>query len=187
MNFPATLISSTCIAVAAASAHAADPKVAILAPPALVTGVGQSADIEMVKVLLNRGKVVFKADPQAKAGALVATGSRSLVLVIGGSSKGLGAAGISVDVDIERIRGLVAEARKQGMKVLGLHVGGEGRRGQMSDRFITAAVPFCDYVIVVAAGNKDGLFDQLCGKGKIPLDSVDKITAVGAPLARAFK
>ena len=162
-------------------------KAPIATQPTLVTGVGQSADIEMVKVLLNRGKVVFKADPQAKAGALAAAGSKSLVLVIGGSSKGLGAAGISAEVDIERAKGLVAEARKLGLKIIGLHVGGEGRRGQMSDKFITGAVPLCDYVIVVATGNKDGLFNQLCAKGKIPLDSVDKIANAGAPLLKAFK
>lgn len=162
-------------------------KAPIAAAPALVTAVGQSADIEMVKVLLTRGKIVFKADPQAKAGALAASGSKSLVLVIGGSSKGLGAAGISADSDIARAKGLAAEARKQGAKIIGLHVGGEGRRGQMSDTFITGAVPLCDYVIVVADGNKDGLFNQLCAKGRIPMDVAEKIAKAGEPLVKAFK
>lgn len=182
-----TVFASILLLAGSAHAQGFNLKAPIASQPALVTGVGQSADIEMVKVLLGRGKVAFKADPQAKTGALAATGSKSLVLVIGGSSKGLGAAGISAEVDIERVKGLVAEARKLGCKVLGLHVGGEGRRGQMSDTFIRGAVPLCDYVIVVAGGNKDGLFDQLCGKGKIPLDSVDKIAAAGAPLGKAFK
>ena len=52
---------------------------------------------------------------------------------------------------------------------------------------VAAALPACDYVIVVADGNKDGLFTKLTGNGKIPLDSVEKITKVGDPLAKAFK
>jgi hypothetical protein len=188
MHRPATFLGTLLLAGSiTAGAQGFNLKAPIANQPALVTGVGQSADIEMVKVLLNRGKVAFKADPQAKAGALAASGSKSLVLVIGGSSKGLGAAGISAEVDVERAKGLVAEARKLGFKIIGLHVGGEGRRGQMSDKFITGAVPLCDYVIVVAGGNKDGLFNQLCGKGKIPLDSVEKIASAGGPLLKAFK
>jgi hypothetical protein len=187
MHLPATLTSILLLTAAVpGAAQASSLKAAIATQPALVTCVGQSADIEMVKVLLTRGKLAFKADPQARAGALAATGSKTLVLVIGGSSKGLGAAGISPEVDIERAKGLVAEARKSGCKVIGLHVGGEGRRGQMSDKFIQGAVPLCDYVVVVAGGNKDGLFNQLCGKGKIPLDSVEKIALAGAPIVKAF-
>ena len=72
-------------------------------------------------------------------------------------------------------------------KIIGLHVGGEGRRGDLSDKFLTDTVPACDDVIVVADGNKDGLFTKLTGNGKIPLDSVEKITKVGEPLAKAFK
>jgi hypothetical protein len=65
-------------------------------------------------------------------------------------------------------------------------VGGEGRRGELSDKFIQAAIPACNYVIVVADGDKDGLFDRLCG-GKIPLDKVERISKAVEPLQRAFK
>lgn len=97
------------------------------------------------------------------------------MIVIGGSSKGLGAAGISADAELERTKALLAEAKKRGMKIIGLHVGGEARRGELSDRFINEVVPSCDYFIVVEEGNKDGLFTKLCGN-KIPLDIVQKIS-----------
>jgi hypothetical protein len=106
--------------------------------------------------------------------------------VLGGSSKGLGAAGISAQAEIDRTKALIAEARKQGLKIIGLHVGGEARRGELSDRFLVDTVPACDYVIVVAEGNKDNLFTKLAG-GKVTLDTVDKISKVGDPLAKAFK
>jgi hypothetical protein len=159
----------------------------IASKPALLSSVGQSADIEMVKVLLDRAKLEYRADGQVKAGGLAASGARSLVIAIGGSSKGLGAAGISPEAELERAKALLAEARRLGMRIIGIHVGGEARRGELSDRFIQAALPYCDYVIVVAEGNKDGLFTRLCAAAKIPLDTVEKITKAGEPLARAFK
>jgi hypothetical protein len=160
-------------------------KAPIAAKPAFLTSVGQSADVEMVKVLMDRAGIPYKADVKVKAADLGASGAKSLVLAIGGSTKGLGAAGISADVELERAKAVIAEARKRGMKIIGLHVGGEARRGELSDKFVAAAVPQCDYVIVVAEGNKDGLFNKLCGT-KITLDSVDKITKAGDPLAKAF-
>ena len=172
-------------------AFAAHAQYALKAPiadkPAVLTSSGQSADIEMVKVLLDRAKVPYKLDARIAAPALAGSGGKSLVVVLGGSSKGLGAAGISTQAELDRTKALIAEAKKQGFKIIGLHVGGEGRRGDLSDKFLTDTVPACDYVIVVADGNKDGLFTKLTGNGKIPLDSVEKITKVGEPLAKAFK
>jgi hypothetical protein len=170
-----------------ASAQGFKLKAPIADKPAFLTSVGQSADIEMVKNLLKRGNIQFTADPQAKASALGTSGAKSLLLAIGGSSKGLGAAGVSPEADIERAKAVVTEARKRGMKVIGLHIGGEARRGSMSDKFVMAAIPLCDYVIVVAEGNKDGAITKLCAKGKIPMDSVEKIVKVLDPLAKAFK
>jgi len=152
--------------------------------PAFLTSVGQSADVEMVKVLMDRAGIPYKADLKVKADALMASGAKTLVLAIGGSSKGLGAAGVSAEAELERSRAVIAMARKHGMKIIGLHVGGEARRGDLSDKFIVAAVPLCDYVIVVASGNKDSLFNKLAGKA--PLDTVERITKAGEPLAKAF-
>ncbi|MCX7028225.1 MAG: DUF6305 family protein [Spirochaetes bacterium] len=155
--------------------------------PVFLTSAGQSADIEMVKVLLDRSKIEYKADAMAKTGAIKAAGGKTLLIAIGGSSKGLGAAGVSQDVELARVKEIVAEAKKLGIKIIGVHVGGEARRGELSDGFIAAIVPLCDYVIVVAEGNKDGLFTKLCAQAKIPLDSVDKISKVGDPLLKAFR
>jgi hypothetical protein len=159
----------------------------IASKPALLTSIGQSADIEMVKVLLDRAKLEYKVDGQVKASALAATGAKTLIVAIGGSSKGLGAAGISADAELERAKLVLAEAKKLGMKVIGIHVGGEARRGELSDKFIVATLASCDYVIVVAEGNVDGLFTKLCAQAKVPLDTVDKISKAGEPLVRAFK
>jgi hypothetical protein len=161
-------------------------KTPIAQKPALLTSVGQSEDIALVTVLLERAGVPHTMNAQAKAGDLAASGAKTLILVVGGSTKGLGAAGISADVEIDRSKALIAEAKKLGMTLIGLHVGGEGRRGELSDKFIQAAIPACNYVIAVADGDKDGLFGRLCG-GKIPYDKVERMSKVVEPLQKAFK
>jgi len=161
-------------------------KAPIAAKPAFLTTVGQSADIEMVKVLLDRGAVPYTANAQAKAGDLATSGAKTLVVVLGGSTKGLGAAGISAESELDRAKALLAEAKKLGMTVIGVHVGGEARRGQLSDRFIQAAVPSCQYVVVVAEGDKDGFLTRLCGAA-IPMDKVERISGAVEPLRKAFK
>ncbi|HNV03235.1 MAG TPA: DUF6305 family protein [Vicinamibacterales bacterium] len=175
--------------LAAASAAAAQT-FALAAPiaekPAFVTTVGQSADIEMVKVLLERAAVPHTANAQAKAADLAASGAKTLIVVLGGSTKGLGAAGISVDAELDRARALLAEAKRLKLTVIGVHVGGEARRGQLSDRFIQAAVPACQYVVAVAEGDKDGFISRLCGTA-IPIDKVERTSRAVEPLKRAFR
>lgn len=185
LRFPQLLPAALLLGAAVtAAAQGFNLKAPIAAKPAFLTSVGQSADVEMVKVLMDRSAIPYKADLKVKAADLMASGAKTLVLAIGGSSKGLGAAGVSAEAELERSKAVIAMAKKHGMKIIGLHVGGEGRRGELSDKFIVAAVPQCDYVIVVAGGNKDNLFNKLCGKA--PLDTVDKITKAGEPLAKAF-
>ena len=181
------------LAVVAALAHAGAAeaqtlalKAPIAAKPAFLTTVGQSADIEMVKVLLDRSAVPYTANAQAKAGDLAASGAKTLVVVLGGSTKGLGAAGISAEAELDRAKAVLAEAKRLGMTVIGMHVGGEARRGQLSDRFIQAAVSSCHYVVVVADGDKDGFVTRLCGAG-IPMDKVERISGAVEPLRKAFK
>ena len=154
--------------------------------PAVLTSVGQSADIEMVRVLMTRARMQFRTDALVY-GAGLTSADKTLVLVVGGSSKGLGAAGISADDELRRSQGLVSRARELGMKIIVMHVGGDARRGPLSDRFIDFAVPAADYVIVVTEGDRDGLFTNLTNQSRIPLERVDRISAAGAPLAAAFR
>jgi phosphoserine phosphatase len=181
-------IAASVILVTASAAAAQAPalKAPIAGKPVFVTTVGQSADIEIVKVLLDRGGVPYSAGAQAKAADLAASGAKSLILVLGGSTKGLGAAGISAEAELDRAKALLAEAKKLKMTVIGVHVGGEARRGQLSDRFIQAAVPACDYVVAVADGDKDGFITKLCGTS-IPLDKVERISKAVEPIQKAFK
>ena len=154
--------------------------------PAILTSIGQSADMEMIRVLLTRAGIPFKGDAVIQANEL-GSGDKTLILVIGGSSKGLGAAGISVEDEMKRTQALVSQAQTLSMKIIAVHVGGEARRGSLSDGFIKYAVPLADYVIVVSDGDKDGLISGLARDAKIPINKVDRISSVGAPLAASFR
>ena len=154
--------------------------------PALLTSIGQSADLEMVKVLLTRAKIAFTTDAVIMPAGL-GTRAKTRVRVVGGSSRGLGAAGISADDEMARAKALIKRARELGMKLIAVHVGGEARRGTLSDVFIELCIPAADFAIVVADADKDGLFTRLAASAKIQLTKVEKISGAGAPLAAAFK
>jgi len=154
--------------------------------PAVLTSVGQSADIEMVRVLLTRSGIPFRANAQIRADGLE-TGDNTLILVLGGSSKGLGAAGVSVEEDLTRSIALVDRARSMGMQIIAIHVGGNPRRGPLSDGFINFAVPVADYFIFVADGDRDGLLTNLANGANVPLSRVDRVSGAAAPLSAAFR
>ena len=46
------------------------------------------------------------------------------------------------------------------MKVVAVHVGGESRRGPLSDKFIDPVMAKADFVLVTEDGNKDGYFTK---------------------------
>jgi len=47
-------------------------------------------------------------------------------------------------------------------------------------------VPSCQYLVVVADGDKDGFITKLAGAA-IPLDKVERISKAVEPLQKAFK
>lgn len=153
--------------------------------PVTLTSIGQSADVQMVKTLLKKASIEAKFDKLITASGL--TNEKTLILAIGGSSKGLGAAGIKAEDELARAEKLVKAAKDKNIKIIGMHIGGEARRGDLSDKFVRAAAPYCDYLIVVKDGNKDGLFTKTASEKNIPLEVIAKITASLAPLKKAFQ
>ena len=153
--------------------------------PILMTSVGQSADVEMVKVMMDKGGLSPETNSLATEADL--GDSKTLVLAIGGSSKGLGAAGIDANQELERVNKLIAAADEKGMTIIALHIGGEARRGDLSDKFVAPSFEKADYAIVVADGNKDGLMSDLASKAGIPMDEVTTMADVVEPLKAAFK
>ncbi len=154
--------------------------------PGLLTSVGQSSDVAIVKVVMNTQlKLDLAVKPLATAADL--EGMKSLVVVVGASTKGLGAAGLDVDKELARGAALLKAAKDKGLKVLVLHSGGESRRGKTSNDMIEAVVPLADQVAVVASGNKDKLFNTLAAKRNTPVVEVEKATALAEALRPLFR
>jgi hypothetical protein len=146
--------------------------------PGLVTAAGQSSDIAVVKALLNtRLKLGLEIKPMAAAADL--GDSKTLVVVLGASTKGMGAAGLDLDKELERTKAVVKAAKEKGIKILGLHVGGEARRGKTTNDLLEVVIPECTHVVVVASGNKDKMFNTLAAKNNVPLTEVQNLAGAG--------
>lgn len=158
---------------------------AIAEEPALLTSIGQSADVEMIKALMDNANLEYRLEKLVKAEELA--DEKTLILAVGGSSKGLGAAGIDADEELKRLEALLDAAQDKDMTIIVVHIGGENRRGDLSDRFIEPSAKDADYIIVVEEGNEDGLFTDIASENNIPLDSVANIADVLEPLKSAFK
>jgi hypothetical protein len=158
---------------------------AVFEQPALITSAGQSADGLQASVLAKKAEL--KADLAKFAVGKDLENHKTLILVLGASMKGLGAAGLDTNKEKERIVQLLAEAKKKNVPVLCLHIGGEARRGQLTDEMIGEYLPSAQIAIVVKSGNKDGIFTKICKNKNIPLIEVDKILDVVGPLKAAFK
>ncbi|MCX7828181.1 MAG: DUF6305 family protein [Thermanaerothrix sp.] len=151
-----------------------------MASQVAVTSVGQSPDAMMVRVLLKKAGLDCKYDAMMKPQDL-SKEHKVLIAVVGGSMKGLGAAGIDKEQERDRVKQLLDAARSKGVKVLVMHVGGKGRRGELTDYLMAAAFPKADGVIVVKGGNDDGLVTKLAPKG-VKVAEVESIQAVLGPM-----
>jgi hypothetical protein len=145
---------------------------ALFEQPLLITSAGQSAEVQLASVLAKRAGLTFDLSKLATAKDL--ENHKTLVLVLGASMKGLGAAGLDTAREKERVRLLLSEARAKNIPVLCLHLGGESRRGQLTDEFIRSCLPNAQMALIVKSGNKDGLFSTICGENNIPLEEVEK-------------
>ena len=176
----ALLLAGTSICSAVAVAQQSFSK------PGLITSVGQSSDIAIIKALLNtKLKLGLDVNPVAKPSDFA--GAKTLVIVIGASTKGLGAAGIDMDQEMNRTKTLLKTAREQGVRILAMHVGGEARRGKSTNDLIELVVPESQHVVVVSTGNKDKFFNTLSAKGGIALTEVPSLAAAGDAVKSLFK
>jgi hypothetical protein len=150
----------------------------------LITSAGQSADVTIAGMLFKKANIQAKALPLAKTTDL--DGLKTLVVVAGFSSKGLGAAGISREQEMSRVQSLLQAAKEKKLKIMLLHIGGKARRGNQSDDFNKIAAEASSYLLVVKQGDEDQFFSKIAAEKKSPIDLVDKIADAVKPVATAF-
>jgi len=153
--------------------------------PVILTSAGQSVDVKLAGVLMTRLEIEHTVALEATSADL--KGFKTLLVVPGYSSKGLGAAGVSREDEMARVDELLAGASAAGVKVLALHLGGKARRGAQSDDFNAKVTSHADLAIVVAQGDEDGFFTNLCKEDEVPLVIVDVMADAMKPLGEAIK
>ena len=195
---PALLLVAAVVLAAAPGALAGrgqEPKAEV---PVLVTSCGQSIGPTTIKVVLQRLKLAYDIDPLATPDALQAKAMagrpyKSLIITMGASLKGMGAAGIAIEDELARAAALIAEARAQGVKIIGAHIEGLKRRAQgaaagdtTDEQSIDAVAPYSDILLVLKEGNSDGRFTTIAQAKKIPLIEFERTVDLIPSLEKLF-
>ena len=175
--------SAETTAAAGAATELTEISAGMCSTPAILTSIGQSADVDIANTLCTKAGIEVTMNKNI-TGADLPDDCKTLILAVGGSSKGLGAAGI--DADQELTDALISAAKEKGIIVLALHTGGSARRGTLSDSFITPAFQSCDAAIVVSEGDSDGLMSGILSGNGTPAIYVDNTAGTLDALKTAF-
>ncbi len=174
-------LSGILLLFSALSLFAAEPS---FKEPILLTSCGQSADALMMKTLLMRDSLNFEYLPDATAEKVAGKGT--ILLVLGGSSKGLGAAKISEADELARVQAVVDAATKAEVPVIAIHMGGLNRRGALSDPFNKLGAASAAHIFVVKGGDDDGFFSKIAAEKKIPIETVATSLDLGPKMKQFF-
>lgn len=181
-----SLTALLCAAALALSGGACAADLPKVGTPILITALGQSQDANFVNLLAKRKKIETRYDLHVFAKDVNWSDYKTLFVVLGGSGKGLGAAGLDIPGEVKRSDELVAAAKKNGLQVVALHIGGEDRRGPNSEPFLGYA-GMADFAIVREDGNADGYFTKLCESEKVPLLLIKKTSELTDMLVEMTK
>jgi len=171
--------------------------------PVLTTSAGQSPDVETVNIVLEEAKIGYDycdvpTVAMIEAGVGLAgkksgpgfhveihtdlnkspTGTpyRTIIFAIGASLKGMGASGLTVESEIQRLKKIIDYCRQQKIFIIAVHVGGTSKRGAPgsdNEKMIDTVAPWADYIIVTKDSNKDGRFTKIAEEKGIPLTEVE--------------
>ncbi|HWJ88292.1 MAG TPA: DUF6305 family protein [Pelagibacterium sp.] len=167
-----------CLSVMAMVVASVSP---ILAQEVLVTSSGQSLDAFTARTMLTRAGVESAYDPLAGVDQL--DGKQILIVAVGASIKGFGAAGITAEHELARTQELIDAAKANGIRIIGVHIGGTERRGGQSEQFIQLIADNADAFVVSQAGNEDGYFTTVAETRGIPVEIIDMPAQVGTALS----
>ena len=140
----------------------------LFATPILVTSFGQSADTSMMDAIMKRSGVKDYAFNALATDADIKN-YKTVIIVCGASSKGLGAAGISEADETARAEKIMAAINETNPAVIMCHLGGSMRRGVLSDKLTDMVLEVAKYMVVVEDANFDGKFTTVAQEKNIPL------------------
>jgi len=166
--------------------------------PVVLTSCGQSNGPTYIRLFMRRLGFEFEELLQADAGDLIdrkdaGNQAKTLIIVCGASLKGMGAAGVSIQDELERTAALIEEAKKQGIFIIGAHVEGMERRAQgaaegdnTDEQSIDAVCPNADALVVYHEGNEDRRFTIISDNVGIPMVIYEKNLDLSEVLENIF-
>ena len=149
--------------------------------PMLITNAGQGPGGKMTRqIVADSGFVLdqeffYISEPEPEN--LPAGKYSCLLVVIGSTDKGLGASGITIDDEIERLERMLAHAKSINLPIIAILMESDKRSKiptNANERCIDLVCPQSEWMIVVKQGNTDNRFDELSAKYNIPLTVYSK-------------
>lgn len=171
--------------------------------PVLTTSAGQSPDVITLNIIMEEAGIKYDycdvPSPKLIAAGVGLGGAESgegfhaeiysdlkkfpksspyktIIFAIGASLKGMGASGLTIDAEVKRLKSIVDFCKKNGIFIIGIHVGGVSKRGAPgsdNEKMIDAVAPFVDYLVIAADSNKDGRFNDIATENGIPLTQIE--------------
>ncbi len=168
------------------SAHAADlPE---FNQPVVVTTCGQSPGALMVKMISQQSNIDCTQKDLLTAQDLKDNEYKTLIITMGTSGKGMGAAGTNMNQEEKRISDLIKTAKELDIKLIGAHVEGMARRVDENDaRSIEIVIPDADALLIKNSSNEDGYFTKKSNELDIPVVFFEKNMDMGAAINEFFQ
>jgi hypothetical protein len=171
--------------------------------PILTTSAGQSNDVVTMNIILEEAGIKYDycdvptvelidtgvglADKESGPGFHAevytdldkfpkGTPYKTIIVAIGASVKGMGASGLTVSAEENRLKKIIDHCKKNGIFIIATHVGGASTRGASgsdNEKMIDAVGPFADFLVVIADSNKDGRFTNIAKEKRIPLTQTE--------------
>ncbi len=158
----------------------------LLEEPVIVTSAGQSPGALQFTVVAKMVSLAYKFDKLYKAEDVDMSQFKTFVIVVGASGKGLGAAGIDIEVEINRVLALAREAKDNGLKIVICNLEGASRRGESSDKIVTTLAPLASVYFVKSDANEDGFFTNLSEEAGVPMATFEMTVGLKDVLAQYF-
>ena len=154
---------------------AQQPEIPAVETPLVVTTCGQSPGALMIWVLSKQIKLPCDREDLLTAEDLKAKAEegnpyKTLIITTGTSMKGMGAAGVNIDYEVARIEAIIAEAKKEGILIIGAHIEGMARRVDATDAAsIATVIPESKLLLIREDSNEDGYFTKAAEEQGIPI------------------
>lgn len=170
------------------SIYSSSPEIPFLIkinPPFLITTLGQNSEAAMIKVLIEEQKISYFYHASATTREI--KNNKTILITIGASAKGMASINVNKELEWMRIYQLIQEAKKNGIVVIGMHIGGTAKRDTLSDWFYTQIVKDLDYAVYVNSGNSDGFLSSLLTQNQVPFKEVSSVKESLLPILKLME